>query len=126
MNLKLLVAAGCAIAMFCGAGTSTYGASTNEMIELLKTNDEKKVEEFYTANPDIVNKVIEFNGPPLFFCFRNKQIDDELKLDIVKFLIENGANASAADKKKQTPLKMVDKKSELFKAMKEAKKGKKK
>ncbi len=73
-----------------------------------------------------VNDVDKNKATPLISLLANKGIDDALKLDIVKFLMENGAITSAKSKSGETPMKMVEKDSEIYKAMKDAKKGSKK
>lgn len=62
---------------------------------------------------------------PLFrLLSRSKDLKDDVKVDLVGFMLDNGANPRARGPNKQTPLDLVAKDGELFTLMTQARKKK--
>lgn len=76
------------------------------------------------VNVNITDK--EKRTPLVTFLAHVKEIDDAKKVDFITCLMENGAKTKIRSKKKEYALKMVEKKSNAYKAMKAKYKKKKK
>lgn len=63
--------------------------------------------------------------PLIAFLLNTKSAEDKQKIPMVTCLMENGAKTNIKSKKKETALKLVDKKSELYQIMKKTKAKKK-
>ena len=74
------------------------------------------------VNVNITDK--DKRTPLVAFLRYIRKMDDSKKVDYISCLMENGAKTNIKSKKKEKALKMVDKKSEAYKAMKKIKKKK--
>jgi len=60
----------------------------------------------------------EKRTPLISFLVHTKRLPDNMKIDFLTALMENGAKTKLKSKKGEKPLKLVEKKSELYKIMK--------
>ena len=76
----------------------TKHLDSEKMREQIKSDDPVKVEEFFTANPDLVNKEIEMSGYPLIYSIQNCKYKSAIAL------LKCKANPNIADKYGFSPL----------------------
>lgn len=83
--------------LFVFTGTSFAG----EIFDAIEKGDLKRVEELTAENPGVVNERDKNDFTPLHKAAYSG------KLDVVKFLVEKGADVNVKDKYGVTPLKMA-------------------
>ena len=128
---------------------SKYGANLNAQDEKGKTALHYMVSTFLLAreNPEKTDLVAKMEAaklladqkginvnltdkdkrtPLVAFLVHVKKVDDDNKVDFITCLMENGAKNNIKSKKKEKALKLVDKKSKAYAALKKRYKKKKK
>lgn len=105
-------------------GNTYLGKEPNKVDINKKFAAAKILADMKGVNVNVADK--EKRTPLIAFLANVKDVDDDKKVDMITCLMENGAKTTGRSKKKESPLKMVDRKSEAYKAMKKRYKKKKK
>jgi len=79
-------------------GLSCGVSAADPLLTAIKNNDLAKVKELVAANPDCAKREIEYNSHPLTLAI------DNFKPEIIKFLIEQGADVNAMDNRGNSPI----------------------